>query len=197
LDEPISPLPFLMLAVPIFMTCAYFGKNKILLPLSFFITAFALLFYFAGYVIPLIDKDPLLDIAEEIKEIIKPGDVIGVASSEVSYHRLNIPLNDYMIIRIDKPGNEYSQENKGKSINDFLSMREKRVFCVITKNDYYEFASEELRNRLNIMDKTFIWKKFHKQNKEYFKMLLSYLREGKKELLRGALKEEIYLVSNY
>lgn len=191
LDKPVSPLLFLILAVPIFMTCAYLGKNKILLSLSFFITAFALLFYFAGYVIPLVDKDPLLDMAEEIKEIIKPGDVIGVASNEVSYHRLNIPLKDYMVI--NETGNKYPL----KSINDFLSTKEKRIFCVITKNDYYEFVDGELRNRLNIMDKTFIWKKFHKQNKEYFKMLLSYFLEGKKELLRGALKEEIYLVSNY
>lgn len=201
LDKQILSFSLFMLAVPIVVTLVYFGKNKSLLPLSFFIASFASFAYFAGYIVPIVDEEPLLAISRKIEEAIKPGDIVGVASSEVSYHRLNISLKDYDVLRVDKyyideSGKKCISEDKKKLISEFLSTEEKRIFCVITKDDYYKYVDETLRNKIYVMDKTFIWKKFHKQDKEYFKRLLSYFLEGKRELLKQALKEEIYLVSN-
>ena len=200
-DKPIFSFSLLMLAAPILMAGAYFAKNKILLPLSFFVAVAASLAYFAGYVIPAVDEESLLSVSEEIKKVIKPGDIVGVASSEVSYHRVNVPLTDYLIIRADKYFLDKSlkkcfSKDKKENISNFLLTEERRAFCVMTKDDYYEFVDEELRNKLYVMDKRFIWKRFHKQDKEYFKRLFLYFLEGKKELLRQALKEEIYLISN-
>ena len=150
--------------------------------------------YFAGYVIPVVDQEPLSGIAEEIKSVIKPGDVVGVASSGISHRRLNLLLEDYKIIRVDKPGRD--RPRKGYFINEFLATEDRGFFCLITKDDYYELVDEELRSKLFIMAKTFLWKKFHKQGEEYFKRLLTYFLEGKREKLKQAIKEEIYLLSN-
>jgi 4-amino-4-deoxy-L-arabinose transferase-like glycosyltransferase len=201
LDIPILSFSLLILVAPVFMVYAYFGRNKMLLPLSFFITSFVLFAYLGGYIIPTLDREEsLLGISKEIKKIIKPNDVVGVASSEISYHRLNVPLRDHIIIRADKRPIDRTQKNKPKGkkalINHFLSTDDRRIFCVITKNDYYEYVDKKLLTELYIMDKTLIWKKFHKQDKEYFKNLLSYLLEGERESLKQAIKEEIYLISN-
>jgi hypothetical protein len=201
LDKPILSLSLLMLAVPMFMAYAYFSKNKMLLPLSLFVAVTASLGFFAGSVIPAVDTGELLHVSGEIKNVIKPDDLVGVASSGISYHRLNVPLKDHIVVRVDKYFLDKSLKkhlsiNKRENINQFLSREDRRVFCVITKDDYYEFVEEEMRDRLYVMGKAFIWKKFHKQDKEYFNELLSYLIEGKRELLRMALKEEIYLISN-
>lgn len=201
LDKPIFSFSLLMSVIPAIMAYAYFSKDKTLIPLSFFAGAFASLAYFSGYIMPMIDQDPLSNVAWEIKRVIKPGDIVGVGSNAVSYHRLNTYLEDYNIMRVDKyyldkSGENRISRNKRRLINDFLSSADKKVFCVITKEDYYMYVDRKLRDKLNIMYKTFIWKKFHRQNKEYFKTLLSYFLEGKKELLKQALKEEIYLISN-
>ena len=173
-------------------------KNKTLLPLSFFVVSFGFLAYFAGYIIPTVDKEPLLEVAEKIKEEIKPGDVIGVASGAISYHRLNVPLKDYKIIRADKRTIDKSKHlgTKKMFIKEFLTTEDRRIFCVITKDDYYEFVDEELRKQLLFMDRAFIWKKFHKQDKDYFEKLLTYFLKGRRQELKKALKEEIYLLSN-
>jgi uncharacterized membrane protein len=191
-----------MLGAPLLMLWAYLRRDKMLLSVSLFIAAIACLAYFAGYVLPVVDEESLLRVSGKIKKFIKPGDVVGVASNEISYHRLNIPLKDYMVIRADKHVIDSSQ-TKGKSlasrkdfINEFLTTKDRRIFCVITKDDYYKFVEEKLRDKLYLIDKTFIWKRFHKQDKEYFRHLLSYFLEGKKESLKRSLKEEIYLISN-
>ena len=198
LGKPALSLSLLLLLVPVFMIYAYRGKNKILLPLSFFVASFAFLGYFAGYIIPAVDKDPLLEVSAEIKAVIKPGDVVGVASDAISYHRLNVSLKDYKIIRADKRTIDRSMglESKKAYIEDFLKTEDRRIFCAITKEDYYNFVDKELQRRLFLMDKTLIWKKFHKQDESYFKELFTYFLQGKREKVRDALKEEIYLLSN-
>ena len=201
LEKPILSFSLIMVTVPVFMAYAYFRRNKMLLPLSFFVTTFALFAYLEGYIIPVLDREePLLDISKEIKKVIGPDDVVGVASSEISYHRLNIPLRDHIVIRADKRTIDKTQGRKFKDkksfIKHFLLTDDRRIFCVITKDDYYEYIDKELQEQLYFLDNTFIWKKFHKQDEEYFKMLLSHLLEGRRELLKQALKEEIFLVSN-
>lgn len=198
LDKPILSFSLLMLIAPVLMVWACVGKNRILLPLSFFVAVALYFAYFAGYIMPTVDEESLLRVSEEIREVIRPGDVVGVASSEVSYHRLNVPLRDHIVIRADKRTINRDKElaSKGDYINEFLSTKDTRIFCAITMGDYHEFVDEKLRNKLYIIETTFIWRRFHKQDKEYFKRLVSYFRKGERGPLRQALKEEIYIVSN-
>lgn len=195
LDKPIFPFSLLMLAVPIFMLTAYLRKDKMLLPLSIFVASFAFFAYFTSFIMPTVGREPLLDISDKIKSVIKLGDSVGVASSEVSYHRLNAHLEEYEVVRVVPRSITDWNQQKGLIV-DFLTPEEGRIFCVMTKGDYYEYLDEGLRNRLYIIDRFFVWKKFHKQDTEYFMNLLSFLLGGKRELLRELLKEEIYLISN-
>ena len=200
LDRPVLSLSLIMFAVPVFMLIAYLGKNKKLLPTSFFVASFVAFAYFAGYVIPAVDQDPLSGITEEIKKVIKPGDVIGVTSGAVSYHRLNVSFKDYKLIRADKRAMDKARNGplgtKEAFIRDFLATEDRRIFCVITKDDYYKFVDDRLRDKLVFMDMAFVWKRFHKQDKEYFKSLVRYFLAGERGCLKQALKEEIYLLSN-
>lgn len=196
LNKPILSFSLVILAVPVFLLSAYLGKNKMPLPVSIFAAAFAFFAYFAGYIVPaIVGKEPLLKVAEEIKSYAKPADSIGVASSEVSYHRLNAMLENYKVIRVVE--NLITDWNQQRDlIIKFVSPKTGRAFCIITKDDYYEYLDENLRNKLYIMDRFLEWKKMHNQNTEYFKKLLSYILEGKRELFQQSLKVEVYLVSN-
>jgi len=190
----------LLFLVPPLMLGVYAKNNKPFLPVAFFIAAFAFFACFAGCVMPAVDKEPLSGIAEEIKISARPGDVVGVASSAVSYHRLNVLLEDYKVIRVDKKkkvgAGAWEPDDKKDCVKAFLRTKDKRIFCVISESDYYEFVGEPLRRRLTIVKNASIWKKLHKQDKEYFKRLITYVMKGEKGLLRQNLKEEIYLLSN-
>ncbi|MBL7070889.1 MAG: glycosyltransferase family 39 protein [Candidatus Omnitrophica bacterium] len=195
LGEAIFSLSLLMLAVPAFMLYAYLKKNRTLLPISFFAASFAFFAYFAGYIVPTAGKEPLEDVTGKIRYLIKQDDSVGVASSEVSYNRLNALLEEYKVVRVVPSRITLWTQQKDLIVN-FILPAEGRVFCVITKDDYYEYLGEGLRERLYILDEFSVWKKFHKQDMQYFLDLTGYIFEGKRDLLRHSLKERVFLISN-
>jgi hypothetical protein len=169
------------------MLAAYLLQNrkKILLPISLCVTAIACFGYFAGGVLPLLNNDPLARFGDDIRQVIKEGDLIATESESVSYHRLNVYLDAYSVIGIRKD-----------SLDDFLSNKDERVFCLVSAKHYEEFTAENLKKRLYILDKALDWKRLDKQNRQYFENLGSYILQNKREAVKEALKEEIYLVSN-
>lgn len=186
-DKSIFSLSLLMWLFPISMLTAYFLRNrkKILLPVSLCGTAIACFGYFAGSALPLLNNDPLPHFADEIRQVIKEGDLIATESESVSYHRLNVYLDAYSVIGIRKD-----------SLNDFLSNKDKRAFCLVSAKHYEEFVAESLKKRLYILDKAPDWKRIDKQNLRYFKNLGLFILQNKRGAVKEALKEEIYLVSN-
>jgi len=195
LAEPFLSLSLLMLAMPSFMLYSYLKKNKTLLPVSLFVTSFVFFAYLAGYIIPTVGKEPLVEVADKIRSEINPGDSAGVASSEVSYNRLNALLKGYKVVRV-VPRRITMWSQQRDLITDFVTPEEGRVFCAITKSDYLEYLDEELREELHILEVFYVWKKFNKQDMEYFLRLPTYILKGKRELFRQSLKEEVYLLSN-
>ena len=198
LDKPILSLSLLLLVVPIFMVRAYLKRNKALMPVSFFVASVIFLTYLVGYIIPVVNGESLSNISKKIESVIKPNDAVGVTSSAVSFRRLNTLLRGYKVIRVDKKTIDGRRDlpDKKAFIEDFLIANDRRDFCITTKDDYDKFVDEGLRNKVSIMYNTFVWKRFHKQDREYFERLLTYFLEGEREKLKLALKEEIYLLSN-
>ena len=199
-DRPIFSLSLLMWLLPMGMLAAYLLQatpaaiggggaplvgRKILLPISMCATAIACFAYFAGGVLPLLNNDPLSHFADEIRQVIKEGDLIATESESVSYHRLNVYLDTYSVIGIRKD-----------SLNEFLSNKDKRVFCLVSAKHYEEFVAENLKKRLHILDKAPDWKRLDKQNRQYFENLVSYILQNKRGAVKEALKEKVYLVSN-
>lgn len=186
-DKPIFSLSLLMWLFPMGMLMAYLLRNrkKILLPMSLFVTAIACFGYFAGGVLSLLNDDPLPHFADEIRQSVKEGDLVATESDSVSYHRLNVYLDMHSVAGIRKD-----------SLNEFLSNKDKRVFCLVSRKRYEELVTENLKKRLYILDKALDWKRLDKQNQQYFKDIFSYILENKRGAVKEALKEEIYLVSN-
>ncbi|MDP3789286.1 MAG: hypothetical protein Q8R48_02665, partial [Candidatus Omnitrophota bacterium] len=200
-DKPVFSLSLLMWLFPAAMLAAYillqvtpaarggggapFLGRKILLPLSMCITAIACFGYFAGGVLPLLNNEPLAHFADDIRQVIKEGDLIATESESVSYHRLNVYLDAYSVTGIRK-----------EALNEFLSNKDKRVFCLVSAKHYDEFVAENLKKRLYILDKALDWKRLDKQNRKYFENIGSALLQNRRQTVKDALREEIYLISN-
>ncbi|MCG2704810.1 MAG: hypothetical protein L6309_01910, partial [Candidatus Omnitrophica bacterium] len=182
-------LPSLLMFIPIgFLVYAYIRKAKrTLIPAGLIIAAFAFFAYFSVYIISVVDDEPLMAFAEDIKAVIKDGDVIAASSSGASYHRLNVYLDEYDVKNISAPPD---------SLNEFLSKKDVRVFCVMSKDDYEHLITEKTKKRVYIMAKAFRWRKFEKEDAGYFLKMLSYILHNNRDLFRQSLKYEIYLVSN-
>lgn len=188
-DKPLFSLSLLMFLLPAFMIFAYSlrDKRKILLPLSFCVAAIACFGYFAGGILPAVDNDPLARFGSDIQAVIKGGDLI--AADSFNYHRLNVYLESYKVTGINISAEQ-------AAFNEFLSKKDKRVFCVLSKREYEKFADEDLKKRLYILDKALTWKRLDKQNREYFKTIGCDILRNRRESVKEALREELYLVSN-
>ncbi len=195
MEGPAVSPSLLMIAVPAFMAYAHSSKKRILLPASLFAASFAFFAYLAGYIMPLLGNDPLAEVAEEIRCVVRPEDHVGVASSEVSYNRLNALMEGHKAVRV-VPRRITDWSQRKDLIIDFLTPEKGRVFCAITKDDYFGYVDEGLRNRLYVMDTFYVWKKFNHQCPEYYLELIDLIFKGRRALFRQALKEEAYLISN-
>ncbi|MBN1871157.1 MAG: glycosyltransferase family 39 protein [Candidatus Omnitrophica bacterium] len=189
-----------LLLVPFFMIYSY-RKRKALIPVALFISATISFGYAFGYAMPRFGVDPIVNIAERLKDEVGPADDIASGSNSISSHRLNTVFDDYNVTRADryyynKKGNKIYSRDKKKLLRRFLTQKDKRVFLFITKEDYDINVEPDVKTLIDISATTYVWKRLHKEDVKYFNGLLTLLLKGEIDDFRRALKEEAYLVTN-
>lgn len=201
MGERISSFSLTCAVLSALLPAAYLARRRhpVFIPVAYFIFTATVFTYISGYCIPLLDKDPLGRFADRISAAAEKGDAVGVGSNHVSYHRLNTYLEDYHVIRVyaynmSRKSEKYPAENK-KMLETFLVASEKRVFCVLTADDYNDFLSPEARGRLYILDRALKWKKIHKLEAPFLKDAAALFLEGDRDAFLAALQEEVLLVS--
>ncbi|MFH1753899.1 MAG: hypothetical protein ABH875_06920, partial [Candidatus Omnitrophota bacterium] len=68
------------------------------------------------------------------------------------------------------------------------------VFCIITRRDYEEYLSEDLKNSVFMLAKEWYWKKPNQLDLGSAALLSIAKRDS--HAFREAFKNEIYLISN-
>jgi hypothetical protein len=126
--------------------------------------------------------------------VMKDGDLIGADGA--NYHRLNVYLDTSKVINIWRPPESELANNEKDPLNLFLSRKDVRVFCVLTKREYEMFATAPVKNEARILYKALNWKRIDKQKWGYFRDVVRDLLRNKRDDVKAALKEEMYLVSN-
>ena len=200
--SPILSVSLLLLLIPVSLVFAYIrGKRApMLLPIAYFVFASAMFFYISGYCIPLLDDRPLERFAEVVEHQAEEGDLVGVGSNHISYHRLNTYLEGHHVSKVyvhnmSRKSEKYPAENS-KMLQAFLSDKGHRVFCVITSEEYAAYVPEVLRERLYLLDEAVKWRKIHKLKMPLVKDVLTLFFNGDSKVFLSALREDILLVSN-
>jgi len=161
-----------------------------------FIAAALLVYLFLfGYFIPTLSReDGLLVLSQKILAIREEGERVGIGSHFISHNR----VDSYLGINVKKVSVDLydpdEQIRTSKAIlSNFLKSKD-RVFCLITRQDYEDYIPDKFKGRTFVLDKGWYWKKPNQL--KFDKDLLEAVLKGDKRTLAGAVKNEIYLISN-
>jgi 4-amino-4-deoxy-L-arabinose transferase-like glycosyltransferase len=183
---------YFVLIVPLLLVWGWVKKKDF--AAIFIVSNIILMLFLVGIAIPTLDNQPLLKIAQTIEEIHKEGEPVGVCSHVISHNR----LSQYLNLRVEKANIEHkdpaahARENKAR-LMDLLTMP-RRVFCVVTKEDYEKYTPVSLRKKMYILKREEKWKK---TNKIDFNLdLVGCFLTNKKEDFLKKVREEILLVTN-
>ncbi|MBL7068557.1 MAG: glycosyltransferase family 39 protein [Candidatus Omnitrophica bacterium] len=148
-----------------------------------------------GYIIPTICiDDGLMKLAEKILTVRKEGEMIGVGSHFISHNRLDAYLGiNVKKVNVDLYDPKEQFETSRTILAEFLK-REKRVFCVITREDCEEYIPTHLRKRIYILDEAMYWKKPNQLN--FDNALFKAILKNDKDEIARLLKNEVLLISN-
>ena len=185
----------LMVLVPIVSLFVMYRYGRLKAACAF-ITASAFLFIFAfGFALPALNDDNgLISITDKILTVYDQGDAVGIGSHFISHNRVDA----YMGINVKKVNvdlyNKAEQLATSRAIlKNFLEKRE-RVFCIITSEDYRDYVSVRLKNKVYILAKEWYWKKPNQL--DFDKKAFSTIIGRDSHAFRDTFKNEIYLISN-
>ncbi len=131
----------------------------------------------------------LAPLAKKIVQRWRPGNQIGVGPHDVSLRHFGLRFR----FRVLKIGNRHNDDRSNREkVQKFLTA-EGRVFCAISKSDYYRYVDSDLRKDTVILGKSHVWKRSLTFNKEWLQRL--FFGEGDIPVL-AAFRVPVLLVSN-
>lgn len=184
---------YLIGLAPLIIILPYIGrKNKAAL-FAIPVAMAVLMLFLAGKAIPLFNDKALPAFRDEIRQSLKPGDKVGVGSVDISLERLGIFLDmPVEEVNVKQKSPDALSQHKDKIVN-FLTSGNK-VYLVIAEDDYMALIPDEIKSKLTIMDKRWMWKTRLKRsiNKEAIMEVFG----GKKDMLKDVLRHEALLLTN-
>jgi hypothetical protein len=131
----------------------------------------------------------LAPLAAKVTREFHPEDRLGIGPHSIGSAQFGRAL----ALPVEPIGASYADEGHNREqLKLFLTSR-KRVFCVMTENDFYRYLDPDLRGRIFLLDSRYILKRKLALNGEFLEAFLN--GSGDVPVL-GPFRERILLVSN-
>ena len=135
-----------------------------------------------------------MEVSQHILELRNEGEPVGVGSHFISHNRLDSYLRlNVKKVNVDLFDPDEQRNTSMHILKDFLTSS-KRVFCVMTRQDYAQYIPDGLKKRLYVLSSGWYWKKPNQL--EIDRHLFQAVAKNDRDALRELVKNEILLVSN-